>query len=78
MTSKTRPAAQHMRRVVLPGMAELLNRPVYDRAKTYEYNKKNAAFGCYHCHQLNQPEKASQKASEEGRRRALKRPVFRS
>ena len=47
------PIAEQMRRVVLPGMAKLLNRPVYDRSKTYQFNKANAAFGCYHCHQLN-------------------------
>lgn len=45
--------AEQMRRVVLPGMAKLLNRPVYDRSKTYRFNKANVAFGCYHCHQLN-------------------------
>lgn len=51
------PIAEQMRRVVLPGMAELLNRPVYDRSKTYQYNKANAAFGCYHCHQLNKSQR---------------------
>jgi len=42
--------AAHMRGVVTPGMAALLRRPVYDFAQTYEYNRRRAAFGCYHCH----------------------------
>ena len=42
--------AAHMRRVVLPGMAALLQRPAYDFTQTYEVNAKNGAFGCYHCH----------------------------
>jgi len=45
--------AEYMRRVVLPKMAALLRRPTYDRLRTYKYNKEHAAFGCYHCHELN-------------------------
>ena len=52
------PTAEYMQRVVLPGMAALLNRPVYDRAKPYEYNKTRFAFGCYHCHRLKQDEES--------------------
>jgi len=44
--------AAHMRGVVLPGMAALLRRPVYDFAQPYEYNQERAAFGCYHCHMV--------------------------
>jgi hypothetical protein len=42
--------AAHMRGVVLPGMAALLRRPVYDFVQTYEFNLSRSAFGCYHCH----------------------------
>lgn len=45
--------AAHMRGVVTPGMAALLRRPAYDFARTYEYNRSRAAFGCYHCHVVN-------------------------
>jgi hypothetical protein len=44
--------AGYMRGVVVPGMAKLLRRPVYDFAKTYEYNRSRAGFGCYHCHMV--------------------------
>jgi hypothetical protein len=47
--------AAHMRLVVTPGMAELLRRPAYDFAQTYEYNRSRAAFGCYHCHMVGKP-----------------------
>lgn len=40
----------HMRGVVLPGMAALLHRPVYDFAQPYDYNVERSALGCYHCH----------------------------
>ena len=42
--------AAHMRGVVLPGMAALLRRPMYDFAQSYEDNRERSAFGCYHCH----------------------------
>jgi len=42
--------AAYMRQVVLPGMAKLMNRPAYDFAMSYEYNRSRAAVGCYHCH----------------------------
>jgi hypothetical protein len=42
--------AAHMRQMVTPGMAALLRRPAYDFAQSYEYNRRRAAFGCYHCH----------------------------
>jgi hypothetical protein len=42
--------AAHMRQIVTPGMATLLRRPAYDFAQSYEYNRRRAAFGCYHCH----------------------------
>lgn len=44
--------AAHMRAVVTPGMAGLLRRPSYDFAQTYEFNRERAAFGCYHCHMV--------------------------
>jgi hypothetical protein len=44
--------AAHMRAVVTPGMAALLRRPAYDFARSYEYNRSRAAFGCYHCHMV--------------------------
>jgi hypothetical protein len=44
--------AAYMRRVVMPGMAELLHRPPYDFTRSYEYNRTRAAFGCYHCHRV--------------------------
>ena len=44
--------AAHMRGVVLPGMARLLHRPVYDFAQSYEYNSQRNALGCYHCHMV--------------------------
>jgi hypothetical protein len=46
--------AAHMRGVVMPGMAQLLRRPPYDFAKSYEYNRSRAAFGCYHCHMVGE------------------------
>ena len=42
--------AGYMREVVMPGMARLLHRPAYDFTRTYEYNREQFAFGCYHCH----------------------------
>ena len=42
--------ATYMRQVVMPGMARLMKRPAYDFAKSYEYNRSQAAVGCYHCH----------------------------
>jgi hypothetical protein len=42
--------AAYMRQVVMPGMARLMNRPAYDFAKSYGYNRSRAAVGCYHCH----------------------------
>jgi cytochrome c553 len=45
--------AEYMRRVILPGMAALLRRPVYDRSRPYDYNRARHAFGCYHCHRLS-------------------------
>ena len=45
--------AAYMREVVLPGMARLLHRPVYDFTRPYEYNRARLAFGCYHCHLVN-------------------------
>jgi hypothetical protein len=44
--------AAYMRKVVLPGIARLLNRPAYDFTRSYEYNRTRAAFGCYHCHKV--------------------------
>jgi hypothetical protein len=44
--------AAYMRQVVLPGMARLLHRPMYDFTRSYEYNRRRAAFGCYHCHRV--------------------------
>ena len=44
------PVAAYMRRVVMPGMAKVMNRPAYDFAKSYGYNRSRAAVGCYHCH----------------------------
>lgn len=46
--------ATRMRGVVLPGMAALLRRPAYDFAHSYEENRERAAFGCYHCHRVQQ------------------------
>jgi hypothetical protein len=46
------PKAAYMREVVMPGMAKLLHRPVYDFTKPYDYNRTRLAFGCYHCHQM--------------------------
>lgn len=40
----------HMRQEVLPGMARLLHRPVYDFAQPYADNVARGSFGCYHCH----------------------------
>jgi hypothetical protein len=42
--------AAYMRHVVMPGMAKLMHRPAYDFAKSYGYNRSQAAVGCYHCH----------------------------
>lgn len=47
--------AAHMRGVVVPGMAALLRRPAYDFARSYQYNRARAAFGCYHCHMVGKP-----------------------
>jgi hypothetical protein len=44
--------AFYMREVVMPGMARLLHRPAYDFTRTYEYNREQFAFGCYHCHKV--------------------------
>lgn len=44
--------AAYMREVVMPGMARLLHRPAYDFTRTYEYNREQFAFGCYHCHKV--------------------------
>jgi hypothetical protein len=44
--------AAYMREVVMPGMAALLHRPAYDFTRTYEYNREQSAFGCYHCHKV--------------------------
>lgn len=44
--------ADRMRGVVMPGMAALLRRPVYDFSHSYEENRERAAFGCYHCHMV--------------------------
>ncbi len=44
--------ATYMREVVLPGMAQILRRPAYDFARSYEYNRARRAVGCYHCHQV--------------------------
>ncbi len=44
--------AAHMREAVMPGMASLLRRPAYDFTRSYEYNRAQAAFGCYHCHRV--------------------------
>ena len=45
--------AGYMREFVMPGMARLLRRPAYDFTRTYEYNREQFAFGCYHCHKVN-------------------------
>lgn len=45
--------AAYMREVVMPGMARLLRRPVYDFTRSYEYNRSHVAFGCYHCHRVS-------------------------
>jgi hypothetical protein len=50
--SEKQDRAAYMRQVVMPGMARLLNRPAYDFTKTYDYNRANHAFGCYHCHRV--------------------------
>jgi hypothetical protein len=44
--------AAYMREVVLPGMAALLHRPVYDFTRSYEHNLAHNALGCYHCHRV--------------------------
>jgi hypothetical protein len=44
--------AAYMREVVMPGMAALLHRPVYDFTKSYEHNRSRNALGCYHCHRV--------------------------
>ena len=44
--------AAYMREVVMPGMARLLHRPAYDFTRSYEHNRTQFAFGCYHCHQI--------------------------
>ena len=45
--------AAYMRRIVMPGMARLLHRPAYDFTRSYDYNRTEFAFGCYHCHRVN-------------------------
>jgi len=50
--SNKAPRAAYMREVVMPGMARLLHRPAYDFTRTYEYNREQFAFGCYHCHKV--------------------------
>lgn len=45
--------AAYMRQVVMPGMARLLDRPAYDFARSYRYNRTRFAFGCYHCHKVS-------------------------
>ena len=45
--------AAYMRKVVMPGMARLLHRPAYDFTQSYEFNRTQFAFGCYHCHRVN-------------------------
>ena len=44
--------AAYMREIVMPGMARLLHRPAYDFTRTYEFNREQFAFGCYHCHRV--------------------------
>ena len=44
--------ATYMREVVMPGMARLLHRQPYDFTQPYEFNRRRAAFGCYHCHKV--------------------------
>jgi cytochrome c553 len=44
--------ATYMREFVMPGMARLLERPAYDFTRTYDFNRRRQAFGCYHCHQV--------------------------
>lgn len=44
--------AAYMREIVMPGMARLLRRPSYDFTRSYEYNRTQSAFGCYHCHRV--------------------------
>lgn len=50
--SENHQKAAHMREAVMPGMARLLRRPAYDFTRPYEFNRNQAAFGCYHCHQV--------------------------
>jgi hypothetical protein len=47
--------AGYMRALVMPGMAKLMHRPVYDFTKSYGYNRAQAAVGCYHCHLVETP-----------------------
>jgi hypothetical protein len=51
--SENQARAAYMREVVLPGMARILKRPAYDFTRSYEYNRRRAGFGCYHCHRVN-------------------------
>jgi hypothetical protein len=51
--SENQTKAAYMREVVMPGMARLLHRPAYDFTRTYDYNRRRLAFGCYHCHRVN-------------------------
>ena len=44
--------AAYMRELVMPGMAQLLHRPVYDFTRPYAFNRSRQAFGCYHCHRV--------------------------
>jgi hypothetical protein len=50
--SEKQARAAYMREIVMPGMAQLLQRPPYDFTKPYAYNRSRLAFGCYHCHKV--------------------------
>lgn len=50
--SEKQAKATYMREIVMPGMARLLGRPAYDFTRTYDYNRSQQAFGCYHCHRV--------------------------
>jgi hypothetical protein len=50
--SENQTKAAYMREVIMPGMARLLHRPAYDFTRTYDYNRRRSAFGCYHCHRV--------------------------
>ena len=51
--SEKQTKAAYMREVVMPGMAQLLQRPAYDFTQPYDYNRSRRALGCYHCHQVS-------------------------